>query len=1163
MSIKSLFNNKAKTIQNATSASAEVESKEYVLERIRRDETFLPYIDFSSASNFAKFGSAEEYYKKSIERIHDDYPYDGSQKEKLQFELSSSYLDKYIFDKRYPKTNGYINFSNGGWGSLNGSITDGYGLPNSTEYIFVRGGIHIAPGMDTQNLRLNFDKSIKYDTQKDRVTSLLIDPVGGFTVEFWLKKSEFDITKTNKEVVLDLWNSELSSSSNYGRFTLALSGTTSGTDTFVVTLQSGSSGFYEQTIGTSTVTTSSLSSWHHYALSFASASTSTTARLYIDGDLNESKSLGSTGLGTIGGRVNGYIGALQASPSGSTAAAYSGKLSASLDDFRYWKTRRTSKQIHDNWYRHVGGGANTDDANTKLGIYYKFNEGVVGTNATDSTILDYSGRLANGTWTGYSSGARSISSAFVESGLLTSEEKDPIVYSTHSEVSSLKTELMTSGSIHDNENTSLLYNKIPKWIRDRDLNNDNATKYLIQIMASYFDTLHAQITALPHLKNKVYPSSSYKPIPFAKNLLEDKGLLTANLFADSDVLEMFEERDVNQVKYEEKITDIKNQIYTNIYNNLEDIYKHKGTEGAIRNMLRCFGIDDEIVKLNIYTDHGTHYFSDAFKHTNVNKKFINFNKETHNSSTIFNATSSINTNSFISGSGAEKLEQYSALSTEISIIVPKKLGFFDPGYYRTDFVSSSIFGLHQSLTSSGADWANPDLANFQVYLVRDESESANAKFVLKDYDGNINLESDVFKEIYSNEHWNLAVRIKPEDYPIAGNVVTSSNRDYTLEFYGVSHAFDTIKEEFSLSTTLNYTTGSAYLSNPKRFYIGSHRTNFSGAVLQKSDIKVGKFNAWLDYVDNNAIKLHNKDITSKGIYRSHRASTIFGKDLNQYEVPSYELAILDWDFETVSTSNAGGEFTVIDTTSGSTDSRFGWVDGVTRRLHNAVGDSFPVSSTVVSHEIIYASKKELPEISYTSDGVTIKGEREQYFIEDEDVSDNFYALEKSMNQVVSDEMMKTLSTAQEMSNLMGEAIERYRLNYKKLDNVRRMFFEDVESDPDFDKFTEYFKFIDSAMSYMVSQLFPASVRFSKGISDVVESHLFERNKYQNKFPLITTHTATEASVQGVGLSKYRWEFGHAPIEGGDNNNCLWQKSRAERSDISQSETIKGHHKQQK
>ena len=111
MSIKSLFNNKTKVIENAASASTEVESKDYVLERIKRDETFIPYIDFASASNFAKFGSAEEYYKKAIERIHDDYPYDGSQKEKLQFELSSSYLDKYILDQKYPKTNGYpINY---------------------------------------------------------------------------------------------------------------------------------------------------------------------------------------------------------------------------------------------------------------------------------------------------------------------------------------------------------------------------------------------------------------------------------------------------------------------------------------------------------------------------------------------------------------------------------------------------------------------------------------------------------------------------------------------------------------------------------------------------------------------------------------------------------------------------------------------------------------------------------------------------------------------------------------------------------------------------------------------------------------------------------------------------------------------------------------------
>ena len=233
------------------------------------------------------------------------------------------------------------------------------------------------------------------------------------------------------------------------------------------------------------------------------------------------------------------------------------------------------------------------------------------------------------------------------------------------------------------------------------------------------------------------------------------------------------------------------------------------------------------------------------------------------------------------------------------------------------------------------------------------------------------------------------------------------------------------------------------------------------------------------------------------------------------------------------------------------------MDNIIRREHRAKGFGFPVSTTnVISNEIIYSSKKELPEISYSSDRVTINGEEQEYFIKDEDVSDNFYSLEKSMYQVISEEMMRNLSTAQEMSNLMGEAVERYRIQYKKLDQVRRLFFEDVEEDPDFDKFTDYFKWIDSSVSYMVSQMFPASVRFSKGISDIVESHLFERNKYQNKFPLTSTHTATEGRVKGVGELKYQWQFGHAPIEGGDNNNCLWQKERKERTDIPERESIR-------
>ena len=115
MSIKNLFsNNKGVPKIQKTVSSDEmvetVESSEFVEAKRKQFDRFIPPIDFTTASNFAKYGSAELYYEKSFERIHDSYPYDGTLAEKVEFENSSSYLDKYVLDNLYPRTNGYINF---------------------------------------------------------------------------------------------------------------------------------------------------------------------------------------------------------------------------------------------------------------------------------------------------------------------------------------------------------------------------------------------------------------------------------------------------------------------------------------------------------------------------------------------------------------------------------------------------------------------------------------------------------------------------------------------------------------------------------------------------------------------------------------------------------------------------------------------------------------------------------------------------------------------------------------------------------------------------------------------------------------------------------------------------------------------------------------------
>ena len=120
----------------------------------------------------------------------------------------------------------------------------------------------------------------------------------GASLEFWLNKSTFITGLTEKEVIFDLWNGELSSSATYLRFRLELTGAADGSDPFLLTVLSGTTGFSQQSIAASTFTTASVAdgNWHHYAVSVRSASAGVTTRFYVDGNLNNESTLGTTGI---------------------------------------------------------------------------------------------------------------------------------------------------------------------------------------------------------------------------------------------------------------------------------------------------------------------------------------------------------------------------------------------------------------------------------------------------------------------------------------------------------------------------------------------------------------------------------------------------------------------------------------------------------------------------------------------------------------------------------------------------------------------------------------------------------------------------------------------------------------------------------------------------
>ena len=1214
MDIKKYFDD-PQTIVSSTdieSLAKEVESHDYMGAYIQEKERFVPRIDFSSASNFAFFGSAEQYYNDAVKRIYQTYPYDGSLYEKTIWQLSSSYLDNYIFENEYPRTNGFIRLTaRDNSTPYDGAASNNYFSSSTPEYILFRGGPHPSirgKGKKVRDTSGDYRSGYSnvYDQSHNRESNLKIDGSDGNTVEFWMKKTA--VTAGKREVIFDAYTVNATElEAGHGRIAVEILGhaTTPG---FQVTYISGSDaygvGFQTASIGQGITSNFSDDEWHHYAFTFTNSGSLTAgnlqAKLYVDGKHNNTIVGATTNLireqstatiDYVSGGMLATIGALATSPRGdSTPQLGWAPFSGALDEFRFWKTERSAQQIGRHWFTQVGGGTNTDDANTHLGVYYKFNEGITSSEPIDSTVLDYSGRINNGTWTGYTSGHRSTESAIVLSNVVTAsyEFKDPILYSSHPDVNGYLTSSVNKGKYHDLSNNAAIYNSLPAWIIDEDSESGEVLKKLTQIMASYFDTLQLQIQELPTLQNIAYPSGSYeKPHHFIRDALESKGFTTSEIFADADILAQFLNQS-NEELFEKKLYHVKNQIYQNIYNSLSFIYKTKGTEKAFRNLIRCFGIDHEILKLNVYADESDYTFEDNFSSATVKKNCIDFNNPTRLDGTIYQVSSSTNANSisFISGSPfvlGPKTENQVAIpfTTEAEVIFPRKGELKDQNHFIYPGSKSSLFGMHTAKQVYYVEspsrpyeyndfaWNEMDVANFQVYACRKTSDeniytsggytNKDAYFMLSSSAAGFALEltSSVFQRVYDDNKWNFAVRVKPKKYPLAtyisgtlGAAEPVDDRPYVVEFYGVNSDLGVINNEFLLTGALSRDTGESFLSSSKRVYAGAHRTNFSGSTLTSTDIKFSSLRCWLDYLDNETIQAHARNPKNIGRLNPYKPAYLFeimpadASGSNQPYVPQMETLVLNWDFTGITgsgpassdsyygTSAKNASFLVTDMSSGSINitSSYGAISEITSMQYTGKGDFFlPLRKSVVSKEYIYSAKQNLPENVNSSDMVRILDTDDVASIEYPRPTTNFFAIEKSMYQTISEEILRFFATIKDFNNLIGEPVNRYRQDYKALGKLRQLFFERKVEDtggvvsPDLEKYIDYYKWIDQSISKMIRQIIPASAQFSENIRNMIESHILERNKYWSKLPIVeqkikpTVHPyETFAGNKGVG-----------------------------------------------
>ena len=1207
MSVKDLFEKqKLKVIANQSpdSQASDVESAEWVASKMTSDKTVYPRIDFTTASNFARWGSAEQYYKDAWTRIADQYPYDGSKTEKQQWIQNSSQFDLFIFDTEYPRTTGYITLSynsGSGWGDTSSSgisaaPSGGYGFPSDVEYIEILGGPHTSSGgmigkslhsVFTSSNKFHDDLTASYDfrygTRESNLKYDLNYVSGGVTLEFWFKKESFDATKTRKEIIFDLWNGKASSSTDYGRLTVELTSSHEAGTPFRLTCMSGTTGVNFGLLG-SDVTTGSLESWQHYAISVGNTGNGhLQAKLYISGTLNDERVFNNQAFTTpVTGALNAYIGALRTAPSGATDVSLTsswkgaGKLSASIDEFRYWKGLRTAKDIGRNWWTQYAGGSNTDLSNTSLGVYYKFNEGVCEIEKYDTVLLDYSGRITNGSWVGYTLGARNTGSAIVSSSYTSAsaEFHDPIIYRNHPTVAATYDRLLVSGSEWDLYNNATIFGSIPEWITtDDDPSTGTGANQLLQltqIMGSYFDTVHAQIDFLNQIKDPSYMSGSSlssRAFEHSKRLLEDQGLLVPELFIDADIISQIDQRDETR-EYEMDLVDVKNMIYQNIYNNLTYMLKSKGTEKSLRNMLRCFGVDDELIKINLYADSVKYKFLDNYRTISVRKNYADFNDPDRFDASVYQQTASNNADSvsFISGSGDDAKEPSLGMTTTCEVYFPNKLPEDHEAYYDTPFTTASVWGMHTADGDSPTDFAyttTTNYANFHVYAIRDELESPHVSFMLSSSAPYYmpTLTSSLFYDVYDGDRWHLSVRVKPQPVDL---VASGSSGSYDVEFHGVQMIMGTALNEFLATGSMTNAQGKAFLKSGKRLYAGAQRTNVtSSTVVKYSDVRLSSVRYWADYLELDALYAHAKDSKNVGVLYPDRSISAANTTLNNRKIHKANTLALHWSFNNLSSSDDGGDavgtagssdagFWVEDDTSGSATlkSRDGWMGGITGPQHTARGSYYMAGDTgSISQQHISTMKQNIPEAMSMTDQIEIRSQDDLAFTKDSRPINMFYAIEKSMYQTISEEMLNMFATIVEFNNLIGEPVHRYRQEYKDLSVLRQMFFEKVKNTPDLDKYIQFYKWLDSALSILLMQLMPASANSSNGIRTLVESHVLERNKYWNKFPTLEMKVDDpESGAEGINKHLYNWRFGHAPISKSERDNVFWWNQRAERDE---------------
>ena len=89
--------------------------------------------------------------------------------------------------------------------------------------------------------------------------------------------------------------------------------------------------------------------------------------------------------------------------------------------------------------------------------------------------------------------------------------------------------------------------------------------------------------------------------------------------------------------------------------------------------------------------------------------------------------------------------------------------------------------------------------------------------------------------------------------------------------------------------------------------------------------------------------------------------------------------------------------------------------------------------------------------------IKILSQDDEIFTRDTIPIKHYFAIEKSMYQTISHEMIKLFAGIQYFNDLVGQPVNRYRGEYKDLKHLRQLFFQKVSNTPSLERYINFYR----------------------------------------------------------------------------------------------------------